>query len=82
MLTGSFYVKSCFSPDGRWILSGSKDFAAYVWEVDQPGRAPLRLSGHDGEVTAVAWNPLDLDQVRPATSPKPPTTCAFINDVC
>jgi WD40 repeat protein len=68
MLTGSFYGKACFSPDGRWVLTGSKDAHAYLWEADgdQGGaRPPLRLAGHAGEVTAVAWNPTDADQVRP-----------------
>jgi WD40 repeat protein len=29
----SYYVKSCFSPDGSHILSGSSDSNAYIFQV-------------------------------------------------
>jgi WD40 repeat protein len=32
-VNGSFYIKACFSGDGRNILSGSSDHRAYIWEV-------------------------------------------------
>jgi len=63
LVTGSFFVKSCFSPDGKWVLAGSKDGHAYLFELDDPARPPLRLRGHSSEVTAVAWNVADFEQV-------------------
>ncbi|PKU63154.1 denticleless protein homolog B [Dendrobium catenatum] len=51
----SFYVKSAVSPDGSHILSGSGDGNAYIWRVDKPESAPVSLTGHEKEVTAVAW---------------------------
>ena len=29
----SFYVKSCLSPDDKFLLSGSSDGNAFIWEV-------------------------------------------------
>lgn len=50
----SFYIKSCLSPDGQYLLSGSSDEKAYIWNVNNP--VPLAtLTGHSYEVTSVAW---------------------------
>jgi denticleless len=32
-VTNSFCIRSCFSPDGRHVLSGSSDRSAYIWDV-------------------------------------------------
>lgn len=51
----SFYIKSCLSPDGDYLLSGSSDEKAYIWNLKNP--EPLvSLSGHNFEVTCVAWS--------------------------
>lgn len=47
-VNSSFYVKSTFSPDGRFIMSGSTDNDVYVWDVANPLIPPLRLKGHTG----------------------------------
>lgn len=43
------------SPDGEYILSGSSDGNAYIWQVNKPQVDPTILKGHDSEVTAVDW---------------------------
>ncbi|KAJ0971544.1 hypothetical protein J5N97_019503 [Dioscorea zingiberensis] len=51
----TFYVKSALSPDGAHLLSGSSDGNAYIWRVNKPEATPVKLEGHEGEVTAVDW---------------------------
>lgn len=63
----SFYVKTCFSPDGRHILSGSSDSGVYVWEAARPSVPPVVLWGHATEVTAVAWCPADFNTLVSAS---------------
>ena len=59
-VNSSFYVKSTFSPDGRFIMSGSTDNHVYLWDVAHPLIPPLRLKGHTGEVSDVAWSPTEF----------------------
>ncbi|XP_055619864.1 protein lethal(2)denticleless [Toxorhynchites rutilus septentrionalis] len=51
---GTFYIKSCLSPDGQYLISGSSDERSYIWNVDNPNPL-LQLDGHTVEVTSVAW---------------------------
>ena len=44
-----------FSPDGRWVVSGSYDGTARVWEAGT-GEEAARMT-HDDWVTAVAFSP-------------------------
>lgn len=64
MLSGhvhnGFYVKSSFSPDGRYIVSGSSDECVYIWDVSTPLLPPIKLRGHRGEVSDVRWCPTDM----------------------
>jgi hypothetical protein len=62
-VNNSFYVKSSFSPDDRYIVSGSSDYDVYIWDVKHPLLAPLRLKGHIGEVSDVEWCPTDLSKL-------------------
>lgn len=65
---GSFYIKSCFSPDGSHIVSGSSDGGVYVWQVDgRDGGDPYVMRGHGGEVTTVAWCPSDFCELASAS---------------
>lgn len=73
VLTGhtqtSFYIRACFSPDGNFVLSGSADSKAYMWDLQQRAvdgaLSPiLELAGHRaGEASAVDWCKTDLFKV-------------------
>lgn len=51
----TFYIKSSLSPDGQYLLSGSSDERAYIWNVRQ-SEPLVALVGHTVEVTCVAWS--------------------------
>jgi WD40 repeat protein/predicted Ser/Thr protein kinase len=46
-----------WSPDGNYLVSGSKDKTVQVWEAST-GRTTLTYSNHMREVCCVAWSPL------------------------
>lgn len=55
LLVNSFYIKSCLSPDENYLMSGSSDDNAYIWNVKNP-KPLVALTGHNYEVTCVAWS--------------------------
>jgi hypothetical protein len=63
----TFYIRSCFSPDDRHVLSGSSDGALCMWEAKPGGglsererdARPIKMEGHSKEVTACAWSQFD-----------------------
>ncbi|RZC79692.1 hypothetical protein C5167_042267 [Papaver somniferum] len=63
----SFYVKSAISPDGAYVLSGSSDHNAYIWQLKNPEADPIILEGHEGEVTAVDWCPSEIGKIATAS---------------
>ena len=46
----------CISPDGRWLITGSEDNAARVWDLSAtgPSASPLVLRGHDSAIECLA----------------------------
>ena len=46
---------SCFSPDSRLLVSGSKDTTLKVWDV-RKGKLKQDLPGHQDEVYALDWS--------------------------
>lgn len=63
----SFYVHSCFSPDGNYVLSGSSvahDQSALIWDVYGSSSLPTKaLFGHTDEVTTVHWDPHNMNTI-------------------
>lgn len=51
----TFYIKTCLSSDGRYLVSGSSDELAYIWHTNRPGLPLVKLHGHTEEVTCVSW---------------------------
>lgn len=51
----TFYIKSSLSADSQYLLSGSSDEKAYIWNVNY-SQPLLALLGHSVEVTCVAWS--------------------------
>ncbi|CAH0406758.1 unnamed protein product [Chilo suppressalis] len=50
----TFYIKTCLSPDGNYLVSGSSDKNAYIWNVKY-SEPVVKLTGHWAEVTCAAW---------------------------
>jgi WD40 repeat protein len=49
-------TNAAFSPDGRWIASGSNHFVVKLWDA-ATGEEALMLRGHGGPVNLVAFGP-------------------------
>ncbi len=55
-VSSSFYIRTRFSPDGRFIASGSSaEHKVFIWDTAIPENGPLTLEGHMGEVSAIDW---------------------------
>ena len=48
-----------FSPDNRWVVTGSGDRTARLWDLKaaDPAAQPIVLKGHERGVMAVAFSP-------------------------
>ena len=52
----TFYIKTCVSPCGRFISSGSSDSNLHIWEIQGPLMSPYLLSSHSKEITGCDWS--------------------------
>ena len=52
----SFIKSVCYSPDGKYIASGSDDKTVKIWEVET-GRELRTLRGHSYDVNSVCYSP-------------------------
>ncbi|XP_026751951.2 protein lethal(2)denticleless [Galleria mellonella] len=50
----TFYIKTSLSPDCMYLVSGSSDKNAYIWNVKY-SEPVVKLVGHWAEVTCAAW---------------------------
>lgn len=50
----------CWSPDGRYVVTGSQDDLVSVWSVEDR-KLIARCPGHDSWVTYVAFDPWRCD---------------------
>lgn len=50
----TFYIKTSLSPDCMYLVSGSSDKNAYIWNVKY-SQPIVKLTGHWAEVTCAAW---------------------------
>lgn len=51
----TFYVKSSLCKNGMYLVSGSSDENAYIWNTKY-SHPLVKLTGHTAEVTSVAWS--------------------------
>ncbi|KAG5288002.1 transcriptional repressor TUP1 [Histoplasma ohiense] len=51
-----FVLSVCLTPDGRWVMSGSKDRGVQFWDP-ATGNAQMMLQGHKNSVISVAPSP-------------------------
>jgi WD40 repeat protein len=49
-------LNASFSPNGEWIVTGSFDNTARIWESSGKGESVV-LAGHRGMVTSASFNP-------------------------
>ncbi|CAF1217334.1 unnamed protein product [Rotaria magnacalcarata] len=54
---GSFNIKIALSPHDQLLLTGSSDFYAYIYRVNQPQIEPMKVEHNFEEVTAIAYHP-------------------------
>ncbi|ANM64882.1 unnamed protein product [Arabidopsis thaliana] len=78
----SFFVRTMISPDGEYVLSGSSDGNAYIWQVNKPQVDPIILKGHDFEVTAVDWSPSEIGKVATASDDFTVRLWNIENNIC
>lgn len=45
-----------YSPDGRWLATGSSDSTAHLLDLRDPFADPIALRGHEGGVNALAFS--------------------------
>jgi len=62
-INSTFYVKAVLSPDDKYLLSGSSDGKAYIWQVSRPRSEACVLQGHVNEVTGVDWCRTDVSRL-------------------
>jgi autophagy-related protein 16 len=57
--TSNNYTRCCFSPDGKYVVSGGAEGAIYIWNIDTSDiEAVLKSQDvHTTHVNCVAWNP-------------------------
>ncbi|CRG88735.1 Transcriptional repressor rco-1 [Talaromyces islandicus] len=51
-----FVLSVCLTPDGHWVMSGSKDRGVQFWDPNT-GNAQMMLQGHKNSVISVAPSP-------------------------
>lgn len=54
----TFYIKTNLSSDSMYLISGSSDKNAYIWNVKY-SEPIVKLTGHWAEVTCAAWSRKD-----------------------
>ncbi|RHZ49966.1 hypothetical protein Glove_508g52 [Diversispora epigaea] len=54
--TGANWSRSCFSPDGRYVVAGSVDGTVFYWNT-QKSKLERTLKEHHNPICGVSWSP-------------------------
>lgn len=46
-----------FSPDGKWLASGSEDSVVRLWSLEEERREVKQFTGHRGVISSIAFSP-------------------------
>jgi COMPASS component SWD2 len=49
-------IEACFTPDGKYVLSGSQNGVIHAWDVNS-GQKVKEFAGHPSTVYSLAFNP-------------------------
>ncbi|KAK3092677.1 hypothetical protein FSP39_005770 [Pinctada imbricata] len=59
----TFYIKASVSPDDQFLITGSTDEMAYIYQIGKSNLSPVVLKGHTQEVSAVRWSPVEMNKI-------------------
>ena len=50
------YIRAvCFSPDGKYLVTGAEDFLIRIWDIAQ-AKICFVLSGHEQDIYSLDWS--------------------------
>jgi WD40 repeat protein/energy-coupling factor transporter ATP-binding protein EcfA2 len=52
----SYITALVFSPDGKWLATGSNDNTARLWDMRDPSVDPIVLKGHESYISTLAFS--------------------------
>lgn len=54
------YIGACFSPNCKYVFSGSEDGTVHCWDLDSGNKVRTWNQVHAGPIRCIAWNPKSM----------------------